>query len=938
MTRSQFPSPLASWIWSPEHMLGEVNSHFEFSAELDVSAGRDGRIAITADTRYTLFFNGNRIADGPARGYPDTGYFDEIPVTIPAGRNLVTVLVDSYGIDTFQYRRGKPGLLFALLIGGETPLVSDAAWKVRRALEHRQDVARISCQQGFEEHFDARIHPAGWKTVILSPQSGRCLLPRTTGLLRHEAREIRSIIRAEKVKPLNRYWSFPVRRLLSPFPLGINLHGMAGAFAAIISSPERLPIRLYFLGPVAGLFLNGNRLESHKDQDLEWCDLDLLCGDNRLGIAICTECDHILDLALGSDAPDAVKWKSPLHDGEWAGSGPLWSCPVETNCFLNHAGPCERADKQFIPPFGSLFLKEKPALLEKAFSLAGGRDFNGFSSLPAGSGSNQDAYLAIRTDQRTGPATPETTVREAGTRLLFDLGEMSVGYFEMEIEASSGTVVDAYLFENLEQDRIQYLEHGGISYRNSFRYIAKEGINRFRSRQRRGGRYVQLVIRSAPVRILHLRVVEATYDAQAQGTFECSDGRLNEIYRVAQRTLLLCMEDTYTDCPTYEQAFWLGDARNEMLFAQYSFNASDLTEHSLRLAAHSLAQVPLVASQCPSGWDVLIPSFSFLWSIAVWEFYWQTGNEGFLREIYPSLRRNLVTAILYCTDHGLFSSPTWNFFDWTGIDQEQRTVLHNSMFLAAALDAGASAANLLGIADDEETFRTTRAKLARAIDATWNSKKQSYSDALLSDGSLSDRSSQHTSFLALLYGLVPPERASRVLNNCLNPPCGMTRVGSPNAMFFLLEALLKAGRNTESLAIVREFWGKMLDHGATTFWEMINPGETDFPTRSHCHGWASSPVYLLPQIFFGIELVEPGWRRIILHPQTLGLASIKAQIATPLGALKLELRHEQCLSPTLKYECPDAMHVSVAPDWWTHGEPNPSVNEVAVQDPTRPEK
>lgn len=36
------------------------------------------------------------------------------------------------------------------------------------------------------------------------------------------------------------------------------------------------------------------------------------------------------------------------------------------------------------------------------------------------------------------------------------------------------------------------------------------------------------------------------------------------IYEMSLYTTRLCMEDTYVDCPTYEQTYWVGDARNEV--------------------------------------------------------------------------------------------------------------------------------------------------------------------------------------------------------------------------------------------------------------------------------------------------------------------------------------------------------------------------------------
>lgn len=40
------------------------------------------------------------------------------------------------------------------------------------------------------------------------------------------------------------------------------------------------------------------------------------------------------------------------------------------------------------------------------------------------------------------------------------------------------------------------------------------------------------------------------------------------------------MQDTFTDCPLYEQTHWAGDARNEALIAFGVFGAHDLARRS----------------------------------------------------------------------------------------------------------------------------------------------------------------------------------------------------------------------------------------------------------------------------------------------------------------------------------------------------------------------
>lgn len=948
-----FPFPEVPWIWVQEHDESEVNASFIFERELSLPEGCKAGVVITADSRYWLRINGGHAASGPARGFRDLLFFDTVDVSnlLRPGINRIEITVTHWGIDTFQYQRGAPGLRVAFYDAetGRLLLASDKGWRVRRAVELEQRVPRISIQQGFEEHFDARAAanvPGGaWRAATVLDEkltSGRRLQKRATGNLGRVPRPFKRVVLAEHVRKRSDAvagWSLPVRRHFSPFPKSANQHGMAGVIACIFSNEKLTRLRLFMIGPEVRVWIDGVELGFRSDQDLRVGTCELAPGDHWVGMALCTEYDHATELAWTWEGEG--EWRCPLPGGKggvWIGTGPLWTRAEDTNCFMHKDGPGAFAeDTPYVPPYGCMFSPEKKFLWEKVAAIASSRALPGFLAA-AGSGvrilefddfSAADAYLALRTDQVheapnsvvAGQLPGPLEIAATPSRIVLDLGGMSVGCFEMVLDCPAGTVVDGFFFEHLEEldeasngIRIQYLHQaGGLVYRNSFRYTACEGRNVFLSRQRRGGRYVILVFRSGPVRLHRVGLVEETYAPGTVATFDCSDERLNRIFAIASRTLLLCMEDTLTDCPTYEQAFWVGDARNEALYACKAFGAYDLARHCARLAARSLDDLPLVASQCPSGWDVIIPSFSFLWTMSVWDFFWETGDQAFLRELYPAIKSNLGTAARYCTDHGLFRAPAWNFLDWTPIDQDRQTVLHNSMLFAAALEVGMKTAQVMGHTAEAAEFSTRRTELVAAMQRLWDPARGAWRDALLDDGTPSEAISQHTSFLALLNGLASHSQRPDAVRNCLAPPTGMTRVGSPNAMFYLLEALRKEGRVEETLTLLRDFWGRMLDAGADTFWEMINPPGSEFPTRSRCQGWSSSPVYLLPRLLFGIECVEPGWRRVVLRPAACGLSFARAQICTPHGLLDIGWHKASDGTLDVRVNAPEGVSVSVHP-------------------------
>ena len=63
---------------------------------------------------------------------------------------------------------------------------------------------------------------------------------------------------------------------------------------------------------------------------------------------------------------------------------------------------------------------------------------------------------------------------------------------------------------------------------------------------------------------------------------------------------------------------------------------------------------------------------------------------------------------------------------------------------------------------------------------------------------------------------------------------------------FKYDALLKVDKaryTSEILSDIDERWGKMLDAGATTFWETEEGASAFGGAGSLCHGWSALPIY-----------------------------------------------------------------------------------------------
>jgi len=134
--------------------------------------------------------------------------------------------------------------------------------------------------------------------------------------------------------------------------------------------------------------------------------------------------------------------------------------------------------------------------------------------------------------------------------------------------------------------------------------------------------------------------------------------------------------------------------------------------------------------------------------------------------------------------------------------------------------------------------------------------------------------------------------------------------------YYVLQARAMAGDYTGCLNAIRDYWGGMLDLGATTFWEHFdmdwikNAGRIDelpSPDRvdvhasygehcyigyrhSFCHGWAGGPTAWLTEHVLGLQPIEPGCRRVRVAPQLGDLDYAEGVLPTPHGLITV--RHE----------------------------------------------
>ncbi|MBU5352185.1 family 78 glycoside hydrolase catalytic domain [Paenibacillus barcinonensis] len=940
----------AHWIWGGSEKLPRNEWRcFRREFELQEWEGSSAQVTITADARYVLYVNGIQCGRGPNRSWPfELDYHvHEVGHLLHAGSNTLAIIVISYGVATFSYVPGRGGLLAQLdsvVYGIEEQvkyrnniISTDCSWQTAIHAGHEPRSPRMSCQLAFSEQMDGRLWnnewlAAGfnktnsssdmlWENAIIIGEPGDSpwlnLKPSDIpDLTEQEVWPVR-VESFKEVTPISRTCFLDIRQAMEPAGSDhANPVTFAGYAVTIIQSFEAGEATIGFVGFPAlnGIALNGvfypvTAMEGEKPQRFQRVQLNE--GENLLLFELAGS-DHGGGLHFGIDSLVKFELVSPLAaaltNSAFALIGPFvkrvhidhkpekddtslksyrifgGDQELDENAFvgadtflrcrtMKAASELESA-KAWLSPFPVELISEASVFVSsiwKRYSVA----------KPV----SEELHRVCFSNQQ---CTQLPDCMESGYELMLDFGMEYSGFLRFEVDAPEGTVIDLYGLEYMDNERRQ--DTFGLD--NTLRYICREGRQIYESPIRRGLRYLMVTVQGASraVRLFRVQMLQSNYPLSEIGRFNSSDPLLNEIWKISKHTAKLCMEDTFVDCPAYEQAFWVGDSRNEALINYYLFGAKDIVKRCLQLVPGSSYQTPLYMDQLPSGWSSVIPNWTFFWVTACLEYVNYTGSKQFANDIWPKVRFTLDHYLQHVDSKGLLTIQAWNFLDWSPMEQpNEGTVTHQNVVFARTLADAASLAELAGEKAAGEVYRQASEGLSKAINQyLWSEERQAYVDCIYADGTYSCSFSMQTQVMALITNVAAGSRCEQLSSYMISPPEDFVAIGSPFMAFFYYEALTRIGRTDLVLEDIRKNFGEMIKYEATTCWELYpgfvenRPNPKDL-TRSHCHAWSAAPGYFMGAYVLGIKPTKVGWDAVQIAPQPGNLDWAKGTVPMPGG-------------------------------------------------------
>ena len=511
-----------------------------------------------------------------------------------------------------------------------------------------------------------------------------------------------------------------------------------------------------------------------------------------------------------------------------------------------------------------------PAVVSHAY--AGSGQLNNVEALasPADSGAEFTVQLpAASLGQERAPQVLLDFGREVVGRLEFRSGsdqasDVTVQYGESEAEA----LHDPYL----GVDPLHVAPHAtAYGPKSAFRYALVHFT---------GGK---------ETRYPSIQLAGIEYPVTYRGSFESSDPKLNRMWAIGAYTAHLCMQDDIWDAPKRDRGRWMGDLDVSGRTIEDSFDDHVLMERTLdRL----LGEAPI--KNHVNG----IAGYSAFWITGETEYYKHTGSMQQLESTHTRLVELLHFMETELDQRNLYANEThsWPFVDWSpelnGDDAESRRATQFEFY--AAFRDGVYLLRQLHDTGNADLFQQ-RADLLKAA-------AQKY--LLDSSGSFGPR--WQTNAYAVLSGVAQPSQYPAIWHNALSN-VGHVKynalIVTPYYNYYVISAMARMGHRAEALDWIRQYWGGMVDEGATSFWEGYDPSwyKSDFHaslqadnlsgyTVSLAHGWSSGVTPWLMEEILGIHARAAGFTQVDIRPDLIDLQWAQGAEPTPRGMLSVAIR------------------------------------------------
>lgn len=410
-------------------------------------------------------------------------------------------------------------------------------------------------------------------------------------------------------------------------------------------------------------------------------------------------------------------------------------------------------------------------------------------------------------------------------------------------------------------------------------YITKNGLQEFESPSWINGDKIYYSIPDG-IEVISLGYRETGYDAEIIGSFSCDDNLLNELWEMASRTLYVNMRDTYMDCPDRERAMWIGDTSLDMEEAMYSLDTS-------ANALYEKCIKTFIGWQSNGVYNTVAPSISARMNLpvqnllaisAMYDYYNYTGNEEFLRLVYPSIKEYL--KLWNIGEDGIVSGTDFYYQDiisWYDSQGLTDDAISENIWYYYALKNTTKITEILNL-EEADFYRARLERMKKGLNEKfWDGNGYKSDNIEFYDARLNS--------IAIISGLADEEKYESIVEEIKD--------SYDNSVFmekYILEALSVVGKTEIVQERIKDRYSQMVndkDYSTTLweYWDKDNGGKN--------HAWAGGPLVIMSKYFAGISPLKPGYSEISIKPDLGNLNSLKSTVDTVKGPINIEVEKKE---------------------------------------------
>lgn len=452
--------------------------------------------------------------------------------------------------------------------------------------------------------------------------------------------------------------------------------------------------------------------------------------------------------------------------------------------------------------------------------------------IPASQGAADAQNLISKKPLQIGLSEQQTTTVEAGGYLILDFGMQMCGSVRILTFQSDSASVHIRFGESLTECCSELGGEQNATNDHSLRDLTA-ALPKYSDMTfgNTGFRFVRLdftekVVLKSVVAVNHILKRKSIY------RYTGSDPMIARIFETAKRTVDLCASSGYVwDGVKRDRLVWIGDIHPEMLALTTLYGRCPEIERSLDFIKD---QTPL------PGWMNRYPMYSMWWIIILQDYFDRTGCTAFAKKQIPYLEALIDQLDEHVLLDGTLNYPRY-FVDWPTRNQPDE------------LD-GSRAINIIAVKKAIQLLQTFGRDTTAA---------ETLLQRLLKI-EIRPICKQVTALKYLAVGLDQADRERLVK--------GGARGMSTFMSYYILKAVASFDKPA-AISMMKEYYGAMLDKGATTFWEDFNMDWVEntcridsFPKEgvrdihgdfgafcykgfrhSLCHGWSAGVIAFIQE-------------------------------------------------------------------------------------------